>query len=900
LTYTAVNKHLELSAATAKGHLKQRHQNYRSTKQVQNKTIEMTVPNGTRKNDIYIKPIPLSGLLCTDQTGAFPMASSKGNRYIMVAHHFDTNAIMVQPLPSRSQTHLVTAFKSIYSRLCEANHIPTTIRLDNEAPTSLKKFFKKEHLTFQLTPPHNHRRNYAEKAIGVFKDHFISGLCSLHPSFPLHLWCRLLPQAEDSLNMLRTSNINKHMSSYEELHGPYDYNQTPMLPPGLKILIHEKTNQRRSWAPRGTEGWYLGPAKEHYRCHRVYCTKTSAERITDTVAILPHQKVPSVTLQEAAIVATDKLTTFLNKSKNVGDDQLHALKELARIFLHTATNRTQPTPMLPQLPPLVPHTLCKHQPLHPIRHPHIPVLQQRTVTQTRVPMPQTRVATAETTQAHQTTLSHPYNLRKLRSPNPRYANSCIVTPTDLQCNAVYDADSGQMLEYRHLVRKYPEIWVPSMSNEFGRLLQGVGSRMKKGSETIHFISHKTIPHTKTVTYARIVCDYRPLKSEPNRTRLTVGGDRLTCLHDTSTDAADLIAIKLLFNSVLSTPNAKFITTDIKDFFLANNPLLSPEFMRIRVEFVPPEIIQQYNLKPLIHNGWLYIKIMKGMYGLKQAGYLANANLQKHLEKYGYFPCPHTRGLWKHKTRNIQFVLVVDDFGIKYVNEEKLHLLNALKDRYTIATDVTGANYCGLSLLWNYKDRTLEMSMPKYIPSLLEHLQFTPNSPEHSPHTHTLPVYGQKVQYATNDKPMPILPKKESKRIQQIIGSLLYYARAVDPTLLVALGTLASQQNTPTETTATAITQILNYVATHPLAVIKYVASPMILQIHSDASYLSEPKARSRAGGHFFLSNKSSTLPNGPIHTLSNIMRNVMASAAEAEIGAVFANAQPPYQYDRPS
>ena len=315
-------------------------------------------------------------------------------------------------------------------------------------------------------------------------------------------------------------------------------------------------------------------------------------------------------------------------------------------------------------------------------------------------------------------------------------------------------------------------------------------------------------------------------------------------------------------------------------------------MKIRVEFVPPEIIEQYNLKPLIHNGWLYIKIMKGMYGLKQAGYLANANLRKHLEKYGYFPCPHTRGLWKHKTRDIQFVLIVDDFGIKYVNEQdKIHLLNALRDRYTIATDETGANYCGLSLLWDYNTRTLEMSIPKYIPSLLEHLQFESTNPEHSPHTHLQPAYGQKIQYVTDDKPMPTLPKKESKRIQQIIGSLLYYARAVDPTLLVALGTLASQQNAPTEKTATAITQILNYVATHPLAVVKYVASPMVLQIHSDASYLSEPKARSRAGGHLFLSNESSTLPNGPIHTLSHIMRNVMSSAAEAEIGAVFTNAQ---------
>ena len=95
-----------------------------------------------------------------------------------------------------------------------------------------------------------------------------------------------------------------------------------------------------------------------------------------------------------------------------------------------------------------------------------------------------------------------------------------------------------------------------------------------------------------ITYARIVCDYRPLKSEPNRTRLTVGGDRLVCEHKTSTDAADLMLIKLLFNSTLSKPNEKFISVDIKDFFLANNLLPSPEFMRIHARFVPEEIINQ--------------------------------------------------------------------------------------------------------------------------------------------------------------------------------------------------------------------------------------------------------------------------------------------------------------------
>ena len=105
----------------------------------------------------------------------------------------------------------------------------------------------------------------------------------------------------------------------------------------------------------------------------------------------------------------------------------------------------------------------------------------------------------------------------------------------------------------------------------------------------------------------------------------------------------------------------------------------------------------------------------------------------------------------------------------------------------------------------------------------------------------MPIYGTHVQYQTDEPALPVLPKQEITKIQQVVGSLLYNAKAVDPTLLVALVSIASEQNKVTQKTAKAITKILNYVATHPLAITKYNASPMNLHIHSDASYLSEKK-----------------------------------------------------------
>jgi hypothetical protein len=121
----------------------------------------------------------------------------------------------------------------------------------------------------------------------------------------------------------------------------------------------------------------------------------------------------------------------------------------------------------------------------------------------------------------------------------------------------------------------------------------------------------------------------------------------------------------------------------------------------------------------------------------------------------------------------------------------------------------------------------------------------------------------------------------------------YYARAVDPTVLMPLNDIATEQTKVTEKTQAAMNQLLDYLATHPDATIRYHASDMILHIHSDASYLSVSKARSRLGGLFFLGNKSSeqdTL-NGSILNVASVIKNVVASAAESEVGACFHNAQ---------
>ena len=154
-------------------------------------------------------------------------------------------------------------------------------------------------------------------------------------------------------------------------------------------------------------------------------------------------------------------------------------------------------------------------------------------------------------------------------------------------------------------------------------------------------------------------------------------------------------------------------------------------------------------------------------------------------------------------------------------------------------------------------------------------------------------YGSAAQRPIKPDTSPPLTKDETKHIQRVVGSILYYARAVDLTVLMALSTIASEQSHSTQNTMDKCKQLLDYLATHPDATVRFHASDMIMNIHSDASYLSEPKAHSRACGHFFMGWKPDpTKPirlNGSFFTLCAILRFVVASAAEAELGALFLN-----------
>jgi hypothetical protein len=148
----------------------------------------------------------------------------------------------------------------------------------------------------------------------------------------------------------------------------------------------------------------------------------------------------------------------------------------------------------------------------------------------------------------------------------------------------------------------------------------------------------------------------------------------------------------------------------------------------------------------------------------------------------------------------------------------------------------------MKLKWDYNKRICDISMPGYVSNILSKFQHdSPKHPQHTPSRYVTPVYGAKTQYATRDETPP-LTARQCLTIQKFTGSVLYYARDVDPAVLMPLNAIATEQTKAMEKTQAATNQMLDYLATHPDATIRYHASDMILHIHSDSSYLSVSNA----------------------------------------------------------
>ena len=194
-------------------------------------------------------------------------------------------------------------------------------------------------------------------------------------------------------------------------------------------------------------------------------------------------------------------------------------------------------------------------------------------------------------------------------------------------------------------------------------------------------------------------------------------------------------------------------------------------MSLKLSDIPEEIIVQYNLRDIATpDGYVYMEITKRMYGLPQAGIIAQVLLEDHLGNHGYSQSKIIPGLWMHTTRPILFSLVIDDFTVKYTRKEDAeHIFNALKKDYIASDDWEGTKYRGLAIEWNYEDGQVHLWMPGYVSKAL--LQFK-HKKKKKFRTHRIPTTSQHMEQRSNiPRSNRMNPQKWTKRASNMYNKL---------------------------------------------------------------------------------------------------------------------------------
>jgi hypothetical protein len=613
----------------------------------------------------------------SDQTGEFVCTSMAKNKYVYIMYEYTSNFIFAEPIQSTSDNDITKAFEKCIETLKNAEIMPKMHLLDNQCGKLQIAALEGHGISYQIVPPGIHRRNAAERAIRMFKDHFISILCGTDNTFPLRIWDKIIPQAVLTLNLLRASRLNPKNSAYAQIHGPFDYNKTPIAPLGYRVLVHVKPHLRGTWDPKAEDGFYIGPAKAHYRCVTVYITDTDSTRITDTVSWIPENTgVPTMAPSDEVIMAIRGLQKTIqgvpkdNILAERTDEKIGALQQLTELFAPSKNNAGEMRVTDPVTNPTLPLMNVTTIPESRTAIPESNAGKMRVDSTTATPFalppgpsePITRpigppLVMAQPKEAEPTTFKELTGARgakyrrtqrrkhipvKLRDDHATHVYHIVRSSaeTDAEFLAYYghavNPDTKKLAEYPELIRSTdaPK-WIEGMEDEWGRLANG-NERNEAGTKTLRFVRRDEIPDGYIPTYCRIVVAYRPEKEKPYHVRITVGGDRVIFNGECSTKAADLATIKLLLNSVISTPGARFMTLDIKDFYL--NTVMKFEdrvYMRIPEKVIPESIKARYNVQ--LYNGVAYVEVTKGMYGLKQAGRLANEQLAEFLAPFGYAP-----------------------------------------------------------------------------------------------------------------------------------------------------------------------------------------------------------------------------------------------------------------------
>jgi hypothetical protein len=229
------------------------------------------------------------------------------------------------------------------------------------------------------SPPNNHHRNLAKKAIQLFKDHMVSILSGCSPTMLMHLWCQLLPQIKCQLLLLCQSKANPNILAYAHVYGHHNYNCHSFIPISMEALVHNQPHKRHSFAQHYRKAFVLGTSTKHYWCWKFWSITTRATRISGA-AFFKHNYLtnPMVTPQDRVIAAAGALARALDNQMppHLRESTIQALSDLQDVFQQAAINyNTDPATHVIQAAPLRVPPDAPPKPASPATPPRVGIIK---------------------------------------------------------------------------------------------------------------------------------------------------------------------------------------------------------------------------------------------------------------------------------------------------------------------------------------------------------------------------------------------------------------------------------------------------------------------------------------------------------------------------------------------
>ena len=927
---------------TAKGHLRMKSHSYHSTKEKKRKVVEKDGEETESEDEASPAPTaattPGSEIICmtmrlqnaahADASGDLHMTgdrmSVKNNRKknrLHVTVHPETKYILLHFMKDGESTK--DAVDDALGKIVEAGHTVDYLVADGGLGTAGRAALTKKYgVKMNLVPTANHRANKAERGIDIAKRHMLGMLAGASAIFDRRNYDLAETQAEIIINSVRQGKKVEE-SAYYSFHGhDHDFDAHPMNIFGTRAELHTPDKKKQgSFGFKSKSVFYVGPALDFYRNYTFIEVGGNTTINGDTAMFYPEVvNTPKITEGQNLTMAVDKLCEAMIEAGVVKKDDANAAKVREALIAKANEMSTYEIAGYPEAHPEFEDALTLEE--DPVSEGETQqgkegsgeendnsdasanesVAEQVIVpakTKRKRQQPAKRKAKVKEKKARNTAKagdSDPY--KATYAPKVRLATSLGVHECDdddaqrflsSHVYAVY-TETGKLTfqKSQQLPEEWKRIkWAEKMDAEMERLIVNTGTAIP--------ISWDEMDPEKVASYCSMVMEAREGKDW--RVRCVFGGDRQTPRPEWTSRNSDMVTKKIFANAIVSS-GKKLCILDIKDFYIAPmNVLDTPEYMFISAKDISPKLRATYGHLIEQRSGRLLLKLVKSIYGMRQAGFIAQKNLIELLKAHGYRESGYD-SIFTSDDGKVIFLTHTDDFAIGYDEEKGVEKLKGILTdaRYTLVIDKEAKNFCGFQVKYDREALvpTMTLSVEKILEKAL--LRFGYNdtnmlkkktTPYPTAITQDNRNYDPREQKADESR---MLNEQELTLLQEMIGVLRYIAMAVYGHLELCIAKIASSMAEPRMAMLDATKRIFQYLSNpdNRGRCLRYERSDMQLRAVSDASYGTETRFRSRSGGYIFLGRKDDDeWVNAPIEIVCSVQQNVCTCTVEAEYVALF-------------